>query len=161
MLATTFIISSMDVLVFELHHNRYALPAAAIIEIDRAVAITPVAGAPRAVEGVFNLRGTIVPVVDVRARFGLEPRPLDPSQHFVIVRVGARPVALRVDRADALMQVDATSIASARDAVPSARDVAGIAALEDGMVVIYDVDAFFTQAESEALAPTLAAMATS
>jgi purine-binding chemotaxis protein CheW len=147
-----------EVLIFELQEHRYAVPASVVAEVVRAVALVPVAGTPRAVEGVFNLRGTVVPVVDVRARFGVPRVPLDPSQHFAIVRIGARRVALRVDRVETLVTIDTSRIAPAQASLPSAQHVAGVATLDDGLVVIYDVDAFLSQTEAEELAPTLDAM---
>src|SRR5262249_18625738 len=69
----------LDVVVFEVHGRQYALPAGQVRELVRAVALVPLPGAPAVVEGVFNLRGKVVPVLDIRGRFGLPPRALDPA----------------------------------------------------------------------------------
>jgi purine-binding chemotaxis protein CheW len=148
----------MNVLVFTINDVRYALPADAVAEMVRAVAIIPVAGAPRGVEGVCNVRGDIVPVVDVRARFGAPARALDPSQHFILVRLGARLVALRVDRIETLLAIDDVAFRRDDPVVRASAHVHGVVTLDDGLIVIYDVEAFLTQDEATALAPLLNAM---
>lgn len=89
--------SEIGLLAFELSGQRYGLPLAAVLEVVRAVAITPLPGVPPVVEGAINVRGRVVPVLDLRARFGLPPHPLDPDQHLVLARTGRRLVAVRTD----------------------------------------------------------------
>jgi purine-binding chemotaxis protein CheW len=134
------------------------LPSSAVREIVRAVAITPVPGAPAIIEGAVNVRGQIVPVVDVRARLGLEARPLDPDQFLVFVDAGTRRIALRVDEVDDLVEIDAGVVGSSEALSPALRGVAGLAARPDGVLVIYDVDLFISHAEGESLDATLAAL---
>lgn len=87
------------VLVFEVGARRFGLPAADLREIVRAVAIAPLPHAPAAVEGVINLRGEIVPVIDLRRMLGLPARGVVLSDHLVIAHWDSAPLALRVDRA--------------------------------------------------------------
>jgi purine-binding chemotaxis protein CheW len=68
-------------------------------EIVRAQAPTPVPDAPPFVEGVIDLRGVVVPVVDLRRRLGLPAAPLSRASRLLIASVGGRIVALLVDRA--------------------------------------------------------------
>ena len=97
------------------------------------------------------MRGTIVPVLDIRHRFSLAPRALTPSQHLIIARCGARLVALRVDRALDLLDVDEADIAVAADVAPGAEYVAGIARLADGVLVIHDLELFLSLDEARRL----------
>jgi purine-binding chemotaxis protein CheW len=87
-----------DVLIFEAGGRRFGL-AAALREIARAVAITPLPGGPASVAGVINVRGNMVPVIDVRRALGLAPGAVALSDHLVILHVDGAPLALRVDRA--------------------------------------------------------------
>lgn len=64
------------------------------------VAISPLPGAPPVVEGVVNVRGKVVPVFDLRGRFGLPPPPADPGQHLIILSGSPRTAAVRVDAAE-------------------------------------------------------------
>lgn len=143
--------NSESLLVFTLGDARFGLHAMLVREVVRAVAIAPLPKAPAIVEGVINYRGTIVPVLDVRQRFRLDPAPLDPRQHFVVAQAGARLVALRVDRATELVTVSEASIRPAATAVPGTEYVAGIAQLPDGLLVIHDLERFLALEESEQL----------
>jgi purine-binding chemotaxis protein CheW len=142
---------SLQILVFEVAGQRHGLPAADVQELLRAVSIVPLPQAPPVVEGIINLRGRVVPVLDVRGRFRLPARPVEPSDHFVVARSGGRLVALRVDRAVDLVSLDAADVEDARGAVPGARYVAKVARLPDGLVLVHDLDTFLSHAESEAL----------
>jgi purine-binding chemotaxis protein CheW len=112
------------------------------------VAIAPLPKAPPIVEGVINLRGTLVPVLDLRQRFGLPSVPVAPEQHLVIARTGRRVVALRVDRALAFVDVDERAIVPPERVAPGAEHVAGIAKLPDGLLVIHDLDRFLSLEEA-------------
>jgi len=96
-----------EILVFEVAGRRYGLPASEVRELLRAVAIVPLPLAGPAVEGVINLRGRIVPVIDLRARLGLPARAVAPSDHMIVLQWEGRPLALRVDRAIELIRIDA------------------------------------------------------
>src|SRR5438132_11351064 len=104
----------LEVLIFEMDGERHGLPVADVQELLPALTIMPVPGAPPNIEGVINLRGVVVPVVDVRRRFGLPARPLAPSDHFIVIKASDRLMALHVDRALELAHVGA--LAAAGDA---------------------------------------------
>jgi purine-binding chemotaxis protein CheW len=146
-----------DFLLFTLDQRRFALPVAQVREAVAAVAITPLAGAPGVVEGVIDVRGTPTPVLDLRARFALPPKPLAVSDHLVLATAGDRPVALRVDRATDVVSLDEEAVSAARPDDPALRHLAGVARLPDGLVLVSDLDAFLTQGETQALAGALAA----
>src|SRR5262249_2656363 len=124
--------------------------------ILRAVAITPLPKAPAVVEGVINVRGALVPVLDIRGRFRLPPKPLEPADHLIVARVGERPVALRVDRALELVRLEASAAERAETPVPGVEYVAQIARLPGGLVLIHDLNTFLSQAESFRLGEALA-----
>jgi purine-binding chemotaxis protein CheW len=137
----------VEVLVFEVEGQRHGLPAPDVREIVRAVALMPLPGAA-AFEGAINLRGRVVPVLDLRRRLGLPVRPIEPGDHLIIAcpAGGARPgepqggdrlVALRVDRAVELLHVDAADLDEVADAEGGGR----AAKLADGLVFIHDLGA--------------------
>lgn len=148
-----------NLLLFTIDDQRFALPLAQVRETVRAVAITPLVGAPGVVEGIVDVRGTVTPVLDLRRRFGLPPRPVSPEEHLVLAVAGARPVALRVDRATDVVTVPDESVTPAAPEDPATRHLAGVARLADGMVLIGDLEAFLLQGEREALERALAAEA--
>lgn len=146
-------------LAFLVDDARYALPAATVREVVRAVAIQPLPKAPEFVDGVVNFRGTIVPVLDVRRRCRRPAAPLHPDQHFIMAWAGPRLVALRVDRALDVVSVDARDVENASRSTPGTELVAGIAKLPDGVLVIHDLARFLALDEAAQLDRTLAARA--
>ena len=147
----------MQLLTVRIADGRFAFRAADVREIVRAVAIAALPAAGAIVEGAINVRGQVVPVLDLRARFGLAAEPLAIDQQLVIVTTGPRDVAFRVDEAEDLIDVPDDAIVSAGEVTPVARHVAGVAALADGAVVIADLANFLTRWESETLDAALAA----
>lgn len=147
----------VSLVVFALHGERFALQGRAVREVVRAVAVAALPDAPGVVDGVINYRGRLVPVLDVRSRFGLPPQRLDPSQHFILAEAGSRLVALRVDRALDLLEVPADAIESAASVAPGSRRTEGVARLPDGLVVIHDLERFLSLDEGTALDASLRA----
>ena len=147
----------MRLLCFTIDGRRFGIAADVVIEIVRAVAITPLPGVPVVIEGVIDVRGVIVPVFDLRNRFELPPRRLEPSHRFILVRTLSRLAALHVDDVLDLVDVADHSTSDLQQAVPGVRHIAGVATLPDGLVLIHDVETFLSHAESEALDSVLAA----
>ena len=148
-----------EVLVFEVGGQRYGLPTADVRELVRAVSITPLPYAPAGIEGVVDVRGLLLPVLDLRARFRLPAKLLDPSDQFIVASAGTRGVILRVDRATHLALLDQAVLPSNPNEAPETAYMAGVARLEDGLVLIHDMATFLSAAEGEALDTALSAAA--
>jgi purine-binding chemotaxis protein CheW len=140
----------MDFVIVELDGQRYGLRADAVREVVRAATITPLPNAPAMVEGIINVRGSVIAVLDLRRRFELPARVLDPSEYFVLARAGDRDVALRVDRATELVSLDPADIDHSEQVLSRSRYVAGVAKLRDGLVLIHDLETFLSAAEAAA-----------
>jgi purine-binding chemotaxis protein CheW len=96
-------------LTFQVGDSEYVLPASQVLHIESFRAATHVPGAPAHVAGLVQVRGRIVPVVDLRTRFGLPPIDRTIDHRVVIVQVGPRVAGLLVDRAREVLQLDETS----------------------------------------------------
>jgi purine-binding chemotaxis protein CheW len=141
----------LQILVVEVSGQRYALRLEEVREVVSAVAITPLAGLLPLFEGVFDLRGSLVPVVELRTRLGLGSKPIAVTDQFIVAEAGERTIALRVDAVDWLREIDPDSIASARELAPDAAFIFGVARLPDGLVVIHDLERFLSPAEADEL----------
>jgi purine-binding chemotaxis protein CheW len=141
--------NSGSFLLFALDASRFAVRAPCVREVVRAAAISKLPGAPPVMEGVVNYRGRVVPVLDIRARFGLPHVALHPDQHFIVAETGPRFVALRVDRALELLEVPDDAVEAAAAAAPGARFTEGFVRLPDGLVVIHDLERFLSLDEGE------------
>jgi purine-binding chemotaxis protein CheW len=143
--------TALEVLLFELSNERFALPLDAVLEVVRAVALRSLPNAPPIVEGIIDVRGEIVPILDIRTRFGLPARPIALSDHFVLVRVHARRLGFRVDRAVALTQLESLSMERAINLPRGIAHIAGVASQPDGIVLLHDLSAFLSTVEREGL----------
>ena len=151
----------LSVLIIEDAQVRYALPAAVVQEVIRAVWITPLAGAPYVIEGVVDYRSEVAAVLNLRRRFGRAEAPLSVSDRLVAVVVPGRAsqgranqgrtIVLRVDAVVGIATVEPGQIEAMERVEVRSRYVAGAARLEDGLVLIYDVDAFLSVEEMEAV----------
>jgi len=146
----------VDALVFRLDRSRYGLPLESVVEVLPAVALTPLPKAPAIVEGVIDLRGRVVPVLDIRSRFRLPARPMDVADHLIVARAGGRTVAIRADEAIDLVRLEAPDVEPLDPVVPGAAYVAGVARTADGLVLLHDLLTFLTRAESDDLDRALA-----
>lgn len=147
-------IEAHSVLVFELGDppRRFALPLSQVREVIRAVAMVPLPGASPIVEGIIDVRGEIVPVLDIRARFGLPPARLASTQRLVLARARARGVALRVDQVAGLERVPVDRWTDRVEISGGTRRIAGVGRLTDGLVLLHDLDTFLDEEEVASLA---------
>jgi purine-binding chemotaxis protein CheW len=145
----------LELLLFTVAEQRYALPARDVEEVVRAVASVPLPKAPAVIEGIINLRGAVVPVLDLRVRFRLPPRAVQPADHLIIARAGRRRVALRVDRALELARLAAEPAPE----VQGADYVSGVVMRSDGLVLIHDLRTFLSSAEAATLEEALTSSA--
>lgn len=146
-----------EFVVFRIGKVRYALPADQVREVTQAVAIQPLPKSGPMVEGVFSHRGRLVPLLDIRQRFGLKRDPLHPSHQFIIADIPARRVAIRCDRIEQLVAISAADIADVHQADPQAEYVAGVARLSDGLILIHDLALFLSADEASELDACVAA----
>ncbi len=138
----------LEFLIVEVGGHRYGLAVADVREIVRAVPPVPLPGTPEVVEGVINLRGRVVPVLDLRRRFRLPARPPEYTDHLVIARAADRLVALRVDRALDLVRVAAADVEGVGGIAPGA---ARVAKLPGDLVLIQNLRAVLSPAEAATL----------
>lgn len=146
----------VPLVVFHLDEQRYGLPLAAVERVVRAVEVTPLPKAPEIVLGVVNVRGRVVPVVDLRRRFRLPARGLAPSDQFVLARAARRTLAMVVDSVAGLTECPAESVVAGETVLPGLGWVAGLVKLPDGLVLIHDPGQFLALEEETALDAALA-----
>ncbi len=97
--------SSHQVLCFRLADQDYAVQILEVKEIRRFTPTTSVPDAPNYMLGVINLRGTVVPVFDLRMRFGTGEATVDPNTAVIVVTVGTRNVGLVVDSVTRVLNI--------------------------------------------------------
>lgn len=136
---------------FCLDERRYGLAVSAVEQIHRMVEITALPKAPGIVLGIVNIRGRIVPVLDIRNRFGHPGSEVSPGDLLIVARLARRSVALAVDAVEGVVESDPGDLVEADDIVPGIEFVQGVAKLGNGMLLIHDLDRFLSLEEVRAL----------
>ena len=143
--------TSSRVVVFTLDDRRYGIALSAVERVVRMVDVTPLPQAPAIVLGVVNLRGRVIPVLDLRRRFRLPERSIALADQLVIARTARRAVALAVDAATGVIEYAERQAVAARDIVPGVDYTEGVVKLADGLLLIHDLDKFLSLEEETAL----------
>lgn len=127
---------------FRLAGETFALPVSAVQEIVRVAGITRVPHAPYTVRGVINLRGRVVPVVDLRVRIGLPPADVSPSSRILVTSTRGRLLGLLVDAVDQVVRLDRNQVEPAPPDVMTAQSeyLLGVYHLERALLILLVVE---------------------
>lgn len=116
--------------VFRVGDGEYAIPADAVLHMESFQGATPVPGAPAHVLGIVQVRGRVIPVVDLRRRFGLGPRDRELSDRVIVVEHEGRQVGLLADAAREVVRLDDSAFSPPPDVDGQRTLVSGVAQLE-------------------------------
>ena len=137
--------------MFRLDDMSVAFHASIIDRVVHAVEITPLPRAPDIALGVINVRGEVIPVVNLRRRFRLPERDLALSDRFVIARTARRMLAIVADAVDGVFGYPEADIRRAAEVMPGIEQVSGITSRKDGILFIHDLDTFLSLGEAASL----------
>jgi purine-binding chemotaxis protein CheW len=143
--------AGLQLVVFRLEGQRYALPLAVVRRIVRAVEVTPLPGAPPIVLGVINVGGGILPVLNIRQRFLLPERDIAPADQFLIAHTARRVVALVIDEAHGVIERESSAVIGLDRIVPGLEQFPGVIELDDGLVLIHDLERLLSLDEARVL----------
>jgi purine-binding chemotaxis protein CheW len=126
---------------FFLAHEEYGVDVRAVQEIIRVSEITQVPRAPDFIKGVINLRGRIIPVIDLKRKLGLGEVELARQSRIVVVKLKERLLGLLVDGASQVLKVPVSSIEAAPEEVTDvdATAVRGVAKLPGRLIILMDL----------------------
>jgi purine-binding chemotaxis protein CheW len=127
---------------FQLAGQEYAFRIEQIQEIVILQQVTKTPQVPEYVEGVSNLRGSIIPIINLRSLFGLEPKTADADTRTIVVNVGARTMGCTVDLVSQVMRIPEENIQAAPETVTSggAHYIAGFARHNGRLMILLDID---------------------
>jgi purine-binding chemotaxis protein CheW len=142
-----------QLVVFQLAAEFYGVEIARVHEIIRLQTVTRVPRAPAFVEGVINLRGKVIPVVDLRRRFGLPTADHTRASRIVVVEIGDQVVGVVVDGVSEVLRVSGATVEPPSPVVAGidSEYIHGIAKLSDRLVILLDLDRVLAQTERRAL----------
>ncbi|CAH1042561.1 MULTISPECIES: chemotaxis protein CheW [unclassified Halomonas] len=138
-----------EFLVFSLGEEEYAIDILKVQEIRGYENVTRIANAPDFIKGVTNLRGVIVPIVDLRIKFHLDSVEYGGQTVVIVVNVADRVVGIVVDGVSDVMTLTPEQIKPAPEfgVTLSSDFLSGLGSLEDRMLVLVDIDKLLTSEE--------------
>lgn len=142
----------LPVVVFDLGTERYGVPVEQVLAVEWVPPITPIPHTLPFIVGVVSLRGSILPVIDLRVRFGF-PRSGD-SQQMMVVRTGEVEVGLIVDAVQDVIPIDPDAVEPppALAGGIEAAYLRGVLQTEHGVLVLLNLDRVLTDAEQRQVA---------
>ncbi len=148
-------VEELQLITFNLGEEEYGIPIVQIQEINRLGRITRVPNTPEFIEGVTNLRGEVIPVIDLRKRFGIAPRERDDRTRLIIVQLAGKKTGLIVDWVNEVARLSKDQIEPPPKMLESQVDlkfISGIAkAGPERMILILDVEEILSSEEKKAL----------
>jgi len=130
-----------QVVVFNLHDQVYGINIESVLEIIRTESVTRVPGTPEFIEGVINLRGRVIPIMDLCKRFNMPPAEISDATRVIIVEAGGVTVGMIVDQVSEVLRIPSSSVEPppAMIAGSSVEALKGIALVEDKLVILLDL----------------------
>jgi len=142
-----------QLVVFELANEHYGVDIGAVNTIIRMQEITAIPRAPDFVEGVINLRGKIIPVIDLRKRFGLAVGETTRESRIVVVEAVGQVIGMVVDAVAETLRLPVDAIEPPSPIVVSVRSeyVRGVGKQDRRLVILLDIDKVLTSNEVDSL----------
>ena len=150
--------ATREVLVFVLGSEEYAVDILKVQEIRGFDKVTPIPAAPAYLKGIVNLRGVIVPVIDLRLKFQLPEPRYDATTVMVVLRLAGRVIGVVVDGVSDVVRLAPSDVKAAPQlgTVVDGSYIAGLATQDDRMILLMDIEKLLSSAELNLLAQAAA-----
>lgn len=144
----------IQLVTFKLGVEEFGVDILKVQEIIRLLPITKVPNAPKFVEGVINLRGKVIPVIDMRRRFGLPPGNRDNSTRIKVMNLQGQVVGFVVDAVSQVLRIPESTVEAPPAVVAGigSEYMRGVGKLDDRLLILLDLDKLLTEREVSALA---------
>jgi len=145
--------SLLQLVTFTISNEEFGIDILKVQEIIRTMEITKVPRAPDFVEGVINLRGKVIPIIDLRKRFSMESRTHDKQTRIVVVDLNGMIVGFVVDGVSEVLRIQSNTV-EPPPAVVSGVDseyISGVGKLDDRLLILIDLDKLLTFEEQQSL----------
>lgn len=140
----------MNYFVFRIDNQRYGVVLSTVEKVIRAVEITPLPDAPDYMLGLINMKGRIIPVVNIRAKFRLPDRKIEVNDRIIICCFAERNVAFFVDSVEGVFEFSGNRLESAVRMYPEMEQyILGVGKIDGSAVIIYDIQKLFSQREMD------------
>ena len=142
-------VSRLEVVTFKLGDEEYGIDIQKVQELRGYDAVTRIANAPEYIKGVVNLRGIIVPIIDMRIKFKLGEPTYDQFTVVIVLNIGGRVVGMVVDSVSDVITLTGEQIKPAPEmgSVLDADYLIGLGTLEERMLILVDIDRLMSSEE--------------
>jgi len=136
---------------FNLGQEEFGIDILKVQEINRMVEITKVPQAPSYVEGVINLRGKVIPVIDLRRKFSLEAGEYDKNTRIVVADVSGHVIGMVVDAVSEVLRIPRSTIEPPPEIVTSldSEYISGVVKLDEKLLIFLDISKIAAEVSSE------------
>jgi purine-binding chemotaxis protein CheW len=131
---------TLEILPYRVGDRTLGVTLARVQKLVRAALVTPLPEAPPTIAGVINVQGEVMPVVDMRTKLGLPPRPISLHDVFLLVHAGAGPVALWVDHVDSAATVVLDELSQSSEILGEMDFVVAATQYQDELLLVIDMD---------------------
>jgi len=145
----------IPLLIFHLGDRLYGIRLSRVERVVRSVEATPLPQAPSMVLGVISFHGDIVPLFNLRRRFGCPERDVGLDDQFIVAHTARRLVALVVDGVRDIIEHSPEDITSAKTIHHQLEQIEGVIQLDDGLILIHDLDQFLSLTDEQDLEQAL------
>ncbi|MBV9408381.1 MAG: chemotaxis protein CheW [Candidatus Eremiobacteraeota bacterium] len=144
---------TIQVVSFKLGSEEYGVDIAQVQEINRMVAITHVPRAPQFMEGVINLRGQLIPIIDLRTRFAMPRAEHTKNTRIVVTEIGTKRVGMVVDSVSEVLRLPVEQIEAAPEMITGVDTeyIRGVGKIEDRLIILLDLARIISGAEKREL----------
>lgn len=143
----------LQLVSFNLEKEEYGVDILKVREINKMMQLTKVPNSPYYVEGVINLRGKIIPVVDLRTKLGMTKREYDKNTRIIVVEVEEKTLGFIVDQVSEVLRIP-KSVTEAPPELVSGVDseyITSVGKLDDRLLILLDLNKVFTNEQKEML----------
>jgi purine-binding chemotaxis protein CheW len=140
-------------LTFLLGAEQYGVEILKVQEIRGYSAVTPIPNTPPYIQGVMNLRGTVVPVIDLRTKFGMPPGEYNKFTVIVVVTIAAKVIGVVVDAVSDVLDIPAAEIRTVPEmgGQVNTKFISGMATVGDKLTVLLDMERLLSEGEAAVL----------
>jgi purine-binding chemotaxis protein CheW len=142
-----------QLVIFELGEENYGVEISAIESIIKMQPITKVPHSPSFVEGITNLRGTVLPVIDLRKRFDLPPAERSRDTRIVVTNLGDKKVGMTVDSVSEVLTIQSNLVEPPPSMISSGHTefLQGIVKISDRLIILLNLERILNDQEQESL----------
>ena len=143
----------LQLVTFSIGEEEFGVNILKVQEIIRTMEITKVPRAPEFVEGVINLRGKVIPIIDLRRRFGLAPKGHDKNTRIIVIEINNIIVGFVVDAVSEVLRIPASTVEPPPPVVAGVDSdyISGVGKLEDRLLILLDLNKLLSGEERDML----------